>query len=399
MMDTQAVPYKRSRARWPLWFVLLQLLLLHTLHAAASPVQYCAVDKRHNVDQCIVASSYRNASSGGNDLRLYLSARFDERRGYAAFGIGSLMDGALMFVLYPGQRAGDVTFSLRTTHFHNPPEVAHDGPSYSVTEAAADGSYHNVGVVCHGCDTWPGSGFSVTSEKQPWVFANNYDWLMQTDDRAKPLTLHTFYDNFHLNMKASYSEQDQEGALPLGLLNDDRTPGFVPSEHGGPSPSGPSRKLSPYVAHGALLAFAFLVSMPTAVVIIRSKHESSFRIHWITQTVSAVAAACGIGLGIYASKLMIEVGYRTLNTPTPLLDPWTLLLQDGTYFSTLQVPSARGSHQIIGLLIAIGLFVAPSLGYFHHDRFVETGRQTAFTTWHRRIGYISMIGGWFNTVL
>ncbi|KAK1637709.1 hypothetical protein BDP81DRAFT_517293, partial [Colletotrichum phormii] len=360
-MGIQAISYRRSQACWSL---LLVYLLLNTIHATASPVQYCTIDKRHNVDQCIVAFSYHNASSGGNDLQLYLSAKFEERKGYAAFGIGSLMDGALMFVLYPGRRAGDVTFSLRTTHFHNPPEVAHDGPSYSVTNATVDGSYHNVGIVCYSCDTWSGNKFSVHSEKQPWVFANNYDWLMQTDDQTKPLTLHTFYDTFQLNMKASYSEEDR--AIPLGLLNNDRNLDFGPSKHGGPSSS---RKLSPYVAHGALQALAFLVLMPTAVVIIRNKNESSFCIHWIIQTVSAVTAACGIGLGIYASKLIIEV------------------------------PSTRGSHQIIGMLIGIGLFMAPSLGYLHHDCFLKTGRQTAFTKWHRRIGYISMISGWLNTLL
>lgn len=206
--------------------------------------------------------------------------------------------------------------------FHNPPEVAHDGPSYSVTNATVDGSYHNVGIVCYSCDTWSGNELSVHSEKQPWVFANNYDWLMQTDDQTKPLTLHTFYgkmklatrsyrrpteislepDTFQLNMKASYSEEDR--AIPLGLLNNDRNLGFGPSEHSGPSSS---RKLSPYVAHGALQALAFLVLMPAAIVIIRNKNKSSFCIHWIIQTVSAVTATCGIGLGIYASKLIIEV--------------------------------------------------------------------------------------------
>lgn len=104
-MGIQAMSHRRSQACWSL---LLVYFLLNTIHATASPVQYCTIDKRHNVDQCIVAFSYRNASSGGNDLQLYLSAKFEERKGYAAFGIGSLMDGALMFVLYPGRHAGGI---------------------------------------------------------------------------------------------------------------------------------------------------------------------------------------------------------------------------------------------------------------------------------------------------
>ncbi|TEA16412.1 hypothetical protein C8034_v001108 [Colletotrichum sidae] len=269
-------------------------------------------------------------------------------------------------------------------NFHNPPEVAHDAPAYSVISTTVDGSYHNVGIVCHSCDSWPGNSLSVTSEKQAWVFANNYDWLMQTDGPTKPLTLHTFYgkmrlaiypqsqvpdtsfnqDQFHLNMKLIHSDVESLG--PWELIDNARTSVLGPGET---SSSTSSRRPSPYVIHGALLSLAFMALMPAAVTIVRIRHESSFRSHWILQTISVAAATSGIGLGAYSSQLLIEV------------------------------PSARGSHQITGLLILASLLAAPSLGYLHHVRFLKLGHRTAFTEWHRRTGYMTIASGWANALL
>ncbi|TDZ74323.1 hypothetical protein CTRI78_v000829 [Colletotrichum trifolii] len=275
-------------------------------------------------------------------------------------------------------------------NFHNPPEVAHDAPAYSVISTTVDGPYHNVGIVCHSCDSWPGNSLSVTSEKQAWVFANNYDWLMQTDDPAKPLTLHTFYDQFHLNMKLIHSDVESLG--PWELIDNARTSVLGPGET---SSSTSSRRPSPYVVHGALLSLAFMALMPAAVTIIRIRHGSSFRNHWILQTISVAAATSGIGLGAYSSQLLIEV------CDASVLGQWCRRFQiiTGGNFEMPQVPSARGSHQITGLLILAGLLAAPSLGHLHHVRFLKLGHRTAFTEWHRRTGYMTIVSGWANVLL
>lgn len=110
MKDTQRGSIARLRAMWPMVFVLSLFCLPRT---AASPVQYCVIDQKHNTDQCIVAHSYRNATSEQNDLYLYLSAKFEDRKGYAAFGTGLMMDGSLMFIIYPGSEAGGMLIDYR----------------------------------------------------------------------------------------------------------------------------------------------------------------------------------------------------------------------------------------------------------------------------------------------
>lgn len=99
--------------------------------ATAAQLQYCRVDESLRTDQCLAVSSFHNSTSNSNDFYLLVSAKFENRKGYAAFGTGSTMDGSLMFVIYPGAQDGgmamfsrsgnkkltgiDVTLSLRTT--------------------------------------------------------------------------------------------------------------------------------------------------------------------------------------------------------------------------------------------------------------------------------------------
>lgn len=61
---------------------------------------------------CIAVSSFKNATTNANDLLLSMSVHFHQRRGWAAFGIGEAMSGALMFVMYPGVNEGGKSQSL-----------------------------------------------------------------------------------------------------------------------------------------------------------------------------------------------------------------------------------------------------------------------------------------------
>jgi hypothetical protein len=70
----------------------------------AAQLQYCRVDESLRTDQCLAVSTFHNSTSNSNDFYLLVSAKFENRKGYAAFGTGSTMDGSLMFVIYPGAR-------------------------------------------------------------------------------------------------------------------------------------------------------------------------------------------------------------------------------------------------------------------------------------------------------
>jgi hypothetical protein len=85
--------------------VYIIALLLSVQCSAFS--QLCKVDETYDIDICMAfATSHQNPSS----YHLAFSGRFAHGRGWAAFGRGSVMDGAIMFVFYPNERAKGKSF-------------------------------------------------------------------------------------------------------------------------------------------------------------------------------------------------------------------------------------------------------------------------------------------------
>lgn len=89
--------------------VAMILLLLFVAFASCTPLQYCRVDESLRTDQCLGISTYKNSTTKANDMYLVMSAKFEKRRGFAAFGTGQRMDGALIFAMYPGHKEGGTT--------------------------------------------------------------------------------------------------------------------------------------------------------------------------------------------------------------------------------------------------------------------------------------------------
>jgi hypothetical protein len=81
--------------------------LIFISYAAGASLQYCRVHEGMKSDLCLALASHTNSTTGKKDLSLHLSVHFfQERTGWAAFGVGDKMDKALMFVLYPGVKDG-----------------------------------------------------------------------------------------------------------------------------------------------------------------------------------------------------------------------------------------------------------------------------------------------------
>jgi hypothetical protein len=91
---------------------LFLALLLSQVTQTAAELQYCTANQKLRTDFCFTPASYQNASSGGNDIYIHASIKFNNRTGWCAFGIGEGMARALMFVFYPGSsETGEDTVS------------------------------------------------------------------------------------------------------------------------------------------------------------------------------------------------------------------------------------------------------------------------------------------------
>ncbi|KAH3949923.1 hypothetical protein HBH53_081140 [Parastagonospora nodorum] len=332
---------------------------------AAAQLQYCRVDDSLRTDQCLAISTFHNSTTNANDFYLLVSAKFEDRKGYAAFGTGSTMDGSLMFVLYPGAQDKDVTLSIRTTKFisyHYPPQPPPEKtPDHQTIKTWVEGVYYNAQIVCYGCDTWHRNSANVTSKKQKWIFANHYEYVMQTNDIKKPMSLHTDYDVFELDMTMGHNV-DGSPVAPELVDNGRKSIGA-----GTDSSWKPSQL---FAIHGLLLASAFVVLMPLGVAGIRTGRPNAFKIHWVIQLSAVAFAVSGTAWGIYL-----------------------------TWGHPITIATSNGAHKILGLTLLVSVVLTPMLGYLHHVRYLKFGRATGVTVWHRRFGASTLASAWVNVLL
>lgn len=90
------------------WASILFTLLFGVVPTClgSEPVQICHINPKLHTDMCVALKSVKSRHYRGHDLLMTFSVKFHEGIGWAAFGVGTLMDRALMFVLWPGEHDG-----------------------------------------------------------------------------------------------------------------------------------------------------------------------------------------------------------------------------------------------------------------------------------------------------
>ncbi|EAS37456.3 uncharacterized protein CIMG_02810 [Coccidioides immitis RS] len=354
----------QRRRRWLLLPHISILAWLVCLSAAAK-VQFCKSNEDGSVDLCLALASYRNGTSNSNDVYLHLSSKFTGRRGWAAFGTGTGMDGSMMFIFYPGEREGDVTLSVRSSSGHLPPEAHPELPSHEVIQTSVDAHYHDVHVICYACDGWPGKKIKVDTDHQPWIWATHTSQVMQTADVDHRLEYHGHHGHggFYLNMADGRSASFPRTNLKMLMI--DR--GSVHPED--PQSNSESIRRFLFQVHGFVLAVVFTLIMPLGVGFIRQGGESAFSRHWVVQASAVIGAVGGMSIALLISKKLIQLG------------------------------DAHGTHKLIGICLLLAILVQPCIGYWHHLAFLKLKRRTSVTYAHIYFGRAVLMLAWLNIAL
>lgn len=109
-----------------------------------------------------------------------------------------------------------------------------------------------------------------------------------------------------MNLKTSHAD-NEEPLPPFGLIDNDRKSVPPPDGNTGHSEHSSGHGLSLHAIHGALASFAFLIMMPAAIFMMRTKQKHCFRAHWMMQVISVIAGIGGIALGVYSTQLVVQV--------------------------------------------------------------------------------------------
>lgn len=365
------------------WPLLASICLSPVL---AEPVQYCRRGSpgrpNEEIDFCMGALMYQNASSNAHDLFVTMTVRRQENSalGWTAIGAGSTMKGALMFIVYGDPLSGEQPIvSIRGSTGHHQPALLSQsdlprGMDFRVVSSLwlkddKEPSVHTATVylVCYSCHLWAGTDISAQSSSQPWIWAWNNKQEFDVFSFDAHLDMHKHHagaggwGNFYLDMKRTVNTAHSPPSLPpirpeVSNVGTSDTPMTF-------SDSIVSMTVGPAsFFHGIILGLAFLLLFPAGVIGMRSGSPKSYTYHWAIQMSASILLLVGLGLGLMKG--------RKINT----------------------------THQSVGIALASSIGLQGILGYWHHVRFLRLRRRTWVSYAHVWLGRLIMVGGWSNVV-
>ena len=358
---------------------------------AAEPVQYCKFGDSDNpngrVDFCMGAVLHRNASTSSHDLLLSFThiRRNGSKLGWTAIGLGNIMEGSLMFVVYgdPISSQAPVVSIRGSTGHHQPTLLSRadaGGADLRVVQAAwakSTGASEGTGrhdyvaqvhLICYSCPLWPGALISATAKSQPWIWAWNphQDFAVFSFDAH--LEMHAHHSTsggfgiFFVDMTRAVNNVPRPVSLPpisphIAMLGTSETPA-------GLGATFLTIALNPTLhLHALLMGIAFFVLFPAGIFAMRSGAKTAFRYHWVLQLAGSTSIFCSMILGL--------IMRQNINTV----------------------------HQSVGVAIAVATGLQGILGWRHHVELLETGDRTWLSDAHVLLGRLVMIAGWSNVVI
>ncbi|KKA23473.1 hypothetical protein T310_2539 [Rasamsonia emersonii CBS 393.64] len=342
------------RGSW-LLLTLISAAFLWPAPAVAAGAQYC----HDKLQFCMAVATKANATTHGRDVFVSLSARPSENGGWTAVGIGQVMAGALMLLVYSDSSKASVTASIRTASGHVMPTVlTANTTKVGVLHAEmTESKDYYAQFVCYSCDQWWPDKIDMTSTSQPWIYASNTKQIFYTAENDANLMIHDSYGVLTVDMSSTLiADGDpipaiQPGALSFGVsLVKESSERDHDKQEAWPSA---------VQLHGIIMTISLMGLFGAGGAIIRLPLAQSFRYHWIVQLTASILA---VGSALY------------------------MLLR----------AKHLGPHKIIGLIVISALIVQGALGYKHHAVFVKLRRQSLYTTLHRWLGRTVLCLGIFN---
>lgn len=341
-----------------LWSIvaLICASLLWVSPALAAGIQYCA----NEPPLCLGVAHKVNDSTQGHDVYVTLSATPSENGGWTAVGIGKLMMGALMFVVYADRDRTSLTTSIRAGTGNVMPTVLTDHPNnVAVLNTSISQSNYYAQFVCYSCDAWWPEPIEM-ERPVSFIYAANQDQIFYTAQTNSNLMIHKNYGVLLADMQAASLPGVGD---PIPSVAAGKTDGFTRVEANYGSPGMTEEPwLSPVRIHGTIMTIAFMGLFLGGSVVIRLPMARRFKYHWVIQSSASVLA---LGSALY------------------------MFLRSKKF----------GPHKILGLIVVCSLIAQAALGYKHHTVFVKIRRQSIYTFLHQWLGRSILFLGTLNVGL
>ncbi|TQV91043.1 integral membrane protein [Cordyceps javanica] len=406
----------------------------------ATPGQYCRFGHATGeVDFCLGVLTHRNSSTSGHDIYLSLSITRDTEVGWTAVGTGSLMAGALMFVMYgdPDEKTPPV-LSVRTVQGHQQPRLIrqsdmggadlrvlqaqwmHTTPSAQHEQYALSASYRpqsaRFSIVCYSCEHWPGTPITPDASSQPWIWAWNDQQRFPVYSFDAELDMHVHsaghggWGRFYMNMAETLTRPGSylPSFPPLRPMVSHVGASDTPIGAAGvlAAADGFWRKVlatSPQQrAHGILMASSILALFPAGVLALRSGSPRAFMYHWLLQSLAVTFMLVGAGLGILLVRGHGHGGGGDHHGSVSESSNGAAGHHDHRKRHDESSPAAATmfiAHQWIGGALVGCILLQVVLGWWHHVIFVRIRARSWVSHAHIWLGRTSIIGGCANLLI
>ena len=362
---------------------------------------------------------YQNATSSSHDMYLTMTVtrRKKSALGWTAIGVGQVMKGALMLIVYgdPASKESP-TLSFRGATGNSQPRMIDDpnniggaqlrllSSAWSASLESPFDSIAEVSMVCYSCNLWPADQkISAEATAHPWMWAWNEVQPFSTFANDAPMRMHRQnegaegFGNFYVDMARSINtdssppnpppihpkiEEIGTSSSPSGIAAG-TAPEVIASasttlEVTAPAATAPVvtapvvtvpaattaafTRNSVWHLHGFLMSISFLFFFPAGIFAIRSGSPKAFRYHWILQLGASSLVLLGVFLGLFLA------------------------------------PDISTNHQRVGLVIALFIVDQGLLGWRHHIAFLRIRRRTWVSYSHIWLGRFIMLAAYSNLI-
>ncbi|KAL2073279.1 hypothetical protein VTL71DRAFT_10603 [Oculimacula yallundae] len=293
-----------------------------------------------------------NIPQGDDNNDLYFTIVAPSVSTWVAIGMGSdKMDNSLIFMAYSDTSGKNVTLSPRFTNGHIEPSHTKDiAVEVLAGTHIVDGNY-TINAMCRNCRSWKGGSIDHTNTAAKFIYATGPGGNLKSNSLTADVKRHDLYGAFTMDLTKAF------GVKGVPVIQFADSTGTVQIQ------DKSDRDLAA-PAHAVLMIMAFVGLMPLAVMVLRIVNSPKW--HGVAQTISALVALIGVGVGIKAGM---------------------------QYNRTKNFNSA---HQIFGIIIIAAMICQFIIGFLHHRMYKQTQLPTKLAPIHIWLGRVVIPAGIVN---
>ncbi|OJJ37951.1 hypothetical protein ASPWEDRAFT_39656 [Aspergillus wentii DTO 134E9] len=288
---------------------------------------------------------------------IYFQLKSTSNLQWFAWGQGSQMRGANIFVVYSSVDGTNITVSPRLGgRGHTEPTFNSDAQISVLSGSGISDGMITANIRCDSCITWPGGSEDPTSSSSPWIWAVKFGRPLNSNSVSSTITIHDASGVAALNLQNAVG-----GTSDNPFVSSNNTKGSGHAIMTTATGSLNNRR----IAHAVIMTVVFGLLFPMFAFMLHAiPYSRVVDIHAALQLFTIALVIAGFGLGISLAKSLGLI---------------------------------NNYHPIIGMVAVPALILfQPAMGFLQHSYFHKTGRKSVFAYTHRWFGRSIIVLGVVN---